>query len=50
MKGYLKLEDAMEWKRMWKQLGDKNLKATIPSTVYDRSKTAEECGIFHLFW
>jgi len=26
--------------------GNENLKATIPSTDYDRSKTAEECGIF----
>jgi hypothetical protein len=35
---------------MWKQLGDENLKAAIPITVYDSSKTAEECGIFQLFW
>jgi hypothetical protein len=50
MKGYLKLEDTVEWKWMWKQLGDENLKATIPITVYDRSKTAGESGIFQLFW
>jgi hypothetical protein len=49
MKGYLKLEDAMEWKRMWKQLGEENLKATIPSKLYDRSQIAAEYGIFQLF-
>jgi hypothetical protein len=26
-----------------------NLQATIASTVYDRSKTTGECGIFQLF-
>jgi len=34
---------------MWKKLSDANLKATIPSTDYDRSKTAAECGTFQLF-
>jgi hypothetical protein len=33
---------------MWKNLGNVNLQATIPSTDYDRSTTAGECGIFHL--
>jgi hypothetical protein len=30
--------------------GNENLKATIPNTDYDRSKTTGECGIFQLFW
>jgi hypothetical protein len=34
---------------MWKIEGDENLKATIPNTDYDRSKTAGECGIFQIF-
>jgi len=29
---------------------DNNLKATNPSTDYDRSKTTGECGIFQIFW
>ena len=33
----LKLEDATEWKLMWKMQGDENLKAAIPNTD-DRSK------------
>jgi hypothetical protein len=33
---------------MWKNLGNENLQATIPSTDYDRSTKAGECGIFHL--
>jgi len=28
---------------------NENLKATIPSTDYDRSKTAGKCGIFKIF-
>jgi len=32
-----------------KSLGDENLKATIPSTDYDRSKRAGECGVFQQF-
>ena len=30
-------------------LGDGNLKATIPNTDYDRPKRAGECEIFQLF-
>jgi hypothetical protein len=32
-----------------KKLRYENLKATIPSTDYDRSETNGECGIFQLF-
>ena len=32
-----------------KNKGNENLKATSPSTDYDRSETIGECGIFHLF-
>jgi hypothetical protein len=32
-----------------KNYGYKNLKATVPSKEYDRSKTAGECVIFQLF-
>jgi hypothetical protein len=39
----------MEWKGMWKILNNENLKATIPSTGYDRTKATGECGIFQLF-
>jgi hypothetical protein len=46
---YLKLEEAMELKGMWKNYGNENLKATNPNTNYDISKTAGECGIFQLF-
>ena len=41
--------------RLWngnecgKRQGNENLKATIPSKLFDRSKTTEECGIFQLF-
>ena len=46
----MKFEDAEEWKLMWEKLGDENFKATVLSTVYDRLKTPEECGIFQLLW
>jgi hypothetical protein len=37
----------MEWKLMWKNCGNENLKATIPSTNHDRSeKRSVESGIF----
>jgi len=29
--------------------GNENLKATIPTTDYERSKPTGECGIFQLF-
>jgi hypothetical protein len=29
--------------------GNDNLKATIPSTYYDRSKATGECGTFQIF-
>jgi len=32
-----------------KKGGDETLKATIPSTYYDRSNKTGECGIFHIF-
>ena len=32
-----------------KKLCNQNLKATIPSTDYDRKKNTAECGIFQLF-
>ena len=32
-----------------KNYGNGNLKATILNRVYDRSKTAVECGMFQLF-
>jgi hypothetical protein len=31
------------------EVGNGNLKATIPTTEYDRSKTTGECKIFQLF-
>jgi hypothetical protein len=31
---------------MEKNQGNENLKATIPSTDYDKSETAGKCGIF----
>jgi len=33
-----------------KHKGIDNLKATIPSTEYDRSKTTGKCGIHERFW
>ena len=47
---WLKLEDDMEWKWMWKDKGNENLKATISDTDYDIPKTTAESGIFQLFW
>jgi hypothetical protein len=47
----MKMQDAEEWKLMWKKLGDENFKATILSTDCDhRLKRPEECGIFQLLW
>ena len=43
------------WNMLWngseceKDQGIENLKAAIPITDYDRSKTTGECGIFKLF-
>ena len=48
---WLKLEDAMEWKWMWKEKTKeiKSLKEVITRTDYDRLKTTGECGIYQLF-
>ena len=32
-----------------KNKGHENLKATIPNTDYDRSKTSRECGMLQIF-
>jgi hypothetical protein len=33
-----------------KHKGNDNLKANIPSTEYDRSKTTRKYGIYGIFW
>jgi hypothetical protein len=40
----LKLEGNTEWKLMWKK-SNKNRKATISSTKYDRSRKTVKIGI-----
>jgi len=39
----LKLEDALEWKWMWKNQRNGN------STDCDRTKTTGDCGLYKLF-
>ena len=41
----MKLKGAMEWKLTQKK-GNKNVKATIPNTDYERSKATGEYRIF----
>jgi len=43
------MQDAEEWKLMWEKLGDKNFKATILSTDYDRLKNLKNVEYFNCF-
>jgi hypothetical protein len=43
------MEYAVDGSECEKDQGTENLKASIPITDYDRSKTTRECRIFQLF-
>jgi hypothetical protein len=48
---WIKLEDALDWKWVWKNWGNENLKETILIIGYDWSQTViGECEVLQLFW